>query len=147
MGLPRDGFASDTPLDSVPFKFPGVEPAINRYEDGGQFYPHRDGGHALTLNILLCSSDGFGGGGTEFWRQNENDTKGCGTARIEPVAGAGIIFNGDVRHCGRSVTWGVRHVLVASSMIAEPGRTAQTDRTEAYHTWLPTGGPIGDDLS
>ena len=34
----------------------------------------------------------------------------------------GVVFNGEVKHAGRAVTSGVRHLLVASFSISKGGR-------------------------
>ena len=97
-------------------QIPAQEPAINRYAAGGHFEPHRDT-LALTLNVLL--STGFEGGGTEFWAEDagEDDDPSC--CCLHPVAGTGVVFNGNVKHAGRAVTQGLRHVLVASFSVVK----------------------------
>ena len=126
------------PLCGLDFKYSDNEPAINRYSEGGQFDAHTDN-HALTINVLLDADvDAFRGGGTEFWREHASASAICGddsgapsdasqneprgaVVRVEPTAGVGVVFNGSVRHCGRVVTRGVRHLLVASFNI-DPAR-------------------------
>uniref|UniRef100_A0A7S3V368 Prolyl 4-hydroxylase alpha subunit domain-containing protein n=1 Tax=Aplanochytrium stocchinoi TaxID=215587 RepID=A0A7S3V368_9STRA len=99
-------------LGDMWYKFSSQEPSINRYANGGDFKEHTDG-YALTLNILLSVDDDFTGGGTEFWREDESSAEP--TLRLEPTcAGTGVIFNGQVKHAGRAVIEGVRHLLVAS---------------------------------
>ena len=98
------------------------EPAINRYSAGGFFEPHKDK-HALTLNVLL-DSGAFKGGGTAFWDEDSSSSADAPTLTVEPAAGVGVVFNGAVKHAGRSVTEGVRHVLVASFSIADAAPTA-----------------------
>eukprot|EP01104_Vermistella_antarctica_P006741 TRINITY_DN17442_c0_g1_i1.p1 TRINITY_DN17442_c0_g1~~TRINITY_DN17442_c0_g1_i1.p1 ORF type:complete len:278 (-),score=41.77 TRINITY_DN17442_c0_g1_i1:283-1116(-) len=103
------------------YRFSAQEPAINRYSVGGLFEPHRDT-LALTLNVLLRVGS-FKGGGTQFWAEGEDEADSVARAHdptlcIEPtVAGVGIVFNGKVKHAGRVVTEGLRHLLVASFSI------------------------------
>ena len=121
-------------LSSLPYRFADNEPSINRYSEGGFFGPHSDD-EALTLNILLADTPGtFCGGGTEFWREVDledewtrgnvavcdESRRGPPTIRIEPTAGVGVVFNGNVVHAGTAVTAGVRHLLVASLSIVPP---------------------------
>ena len=96
------------------FKYSEQEPAINRYTNGGVFPPHRDA-LALTVNVLL--SDSFDGGGTEFWEERNGGSSEEAkepTLTVLPKVGVGVVFNGTVKHAGRAVTGGVRHLLVAS---------------------------------
>ena len=104
-------------LRDCALKYSAQEPAINRYAAGGHFEPHRDT-LALTLNVLL--STGFAGGGTEFWPEDGSDDDPC-CCCLHPVAGTGVIFNGNVKHAGRAVTQGLRHVLVASFSVVKSG--------------------------
>ena len=103
-------------LRDCALKYSAQEPAINRYAAGGHFEPHRDT-LALTLNVLL--STGFEGGGTEFWPEDagEDDDPSC--CCLHPIAGTGVVFNGNVKHAGRAVTEGLRHVLVASFSVVK----------------------------
>ena len=89
---------------------------------GGFFEPHKDK-HALTLNVLL-DSGAFRGGGTAFWDEDSSSSADAPTLTVEPASGVGVVFNGAVKHAGRSVTEGVRHVLVASFSIADAAPTA-----------------------
>ena len=89
---------------------------------------------ALTVNVLL-SSGTFEGGGTAFWREDsvtdslfrkaghaqyEDGSTDAPTLSVQPAgAGVGVLFNGSVKHAGRAVTSGVRHVLVASFSIRD----------------------------
>ena len=103
-----------TPLHECPLKFSAQEPAINRYSAGGHFEPHTDK-LALTVNVLLATGT-FCGGGTEFWHEGADGT--TPTLLLQPaLAGVGVLFNGTVKHAGRAVTSGVRHLLVASFSI------------------------------
>eukprot|EP01051_Picozoa_sp_SAG22_P003860 SAG22_NODE_195_length_15606_cov_21.340878_3_plen_359_part_00 len=117
------------PLAELEYRYSSQEPAINRYTTGNFFQPHADH-QALTLNVLLQEEgDAFEGGGTAFWREcgstekfahrsehAELDDGGehAPTLCLRPTAGVGVVFNGKVKHAGRAVTAGVRHVLVAS---------------------------------
>lgn len=118
------------------------EPAVNRYTAGGCFETHTDK-HALTVNVLLhdggLNGDAFDGGGTAFFREDEDTTQklrrearlrrrpytfastveDAPTVVIHPHAGVGVVFSGEIKHAGRAVTAGLRHVLVASFSIAD----------------------------
>jgi hypothetical protein len=113
-------------LCDCPLVFSVNEPAVNRYASGGRFEPHTDK-MSLTLNVLLREG-AFDGGGTQFWCEDDLDGTmailgwddgAAPTLRVEPGAGVGVVFNGTVKHAGRVVTGGVRHVLVASLSIAK----------------------------
>jgi hypothetical protein len=121
------------PLGLLPYRFTPNEPAINRYSDGAEFGAHTDQ-QALTLNILLRASgaESFEGGGTAFWREGvpRRSADDLPTMWLQPAAGVGVVFNGQVKHAGRPVTAGVRHLLVASFSITNPSyasRKAEQD--------------------
>jgi hypothetical protein len=127
-------------LNEQEFKYSESEPTINRYTKGGLFVPHRDE-LALTLNILL--SNDFEGGGTQFWNETlpktqvKNNTVNTVTTDIDeqneqkqkeskhpnfcilPKPGVGCIFNGTIKHAGRAVTKGTRHLLVCSLSVID----------------------------
>ena len=105
-------------LAAQDLKFSESEPTINRYTTGGSFVPHRDA-LALTLNVLL--SDQFEGGGTQFWEEREKGVKESKepTLCALPKIGVGVVFNGTVKHAGRAVTSGIRHLLVVSFSIVQ----------------------------
>ena len=133
-----------TSLGRLPLRFALQEPAINRYAEGGSFAPHRDQ-QALTLNVLLRSGS-FDGGGTAFWR--EDDDQGPGgegstsrpTVTVQPAAaGCGVVFNGTVRHAGRAVARGLRHVLVASFSITNAEYVSATAKKSRRY-WIGNGG-------
>ena len=105
------------PLAEQRLKFSAQEPAINRYSTHGAFEPHRDK-LAMTLNVLLSDTAAFVGGGTRFWREEEGDEERGPTACLLPQMGCGVVFNGTVRHAGREVRSGLRHLLVASFNVA-----------------------------
>ena len=95
----------------------------------------------MTLNILLSDGGAFEGGGTGFWRDDvaaetvaetsepgrergETIKRGPPSVKLNPcpstAAGVGVVFSGNLYHCGLAVTAGLRHVLVASFSIANP---------------------------
>ena len=49
------------------------------------------------------------------------------TLTLRPRLGTGVVFNGEVRHAGRAVRHGVRHVLVASFSICPAGFEVSKD--------------------
>ena len=105
------------PLAEQRLKFSSQEPAINRYSTNGAFEPHRDK-LSMTLNVLLSQTKAFHGGGTQFWREEEDDEERGPTACVLPRMGCGVVFNGTIRHAGREVHAGLRHLLVASFNVA-----------------------------
>ena len=117
-------------LSDQQYKFSAHEPAINRYGEGGAFMPHTDS-FAVTLNILL-TIDTFEGGGTTMWREPCSQPSAMPALRVEPSAvGVGVLFNGTMRHAGREVTAGLRHLLVASfSIDHRQCRKANSQMTE-----------------
>lgn len=74
---------------------------------------------ALTV-LSLLDDTGFEGGGTEYWHEDGEDTfdglwDDAGFAiRLHPVAGAAVLFHGELWHAGAAVTEGVRYLLVSS---------------------------------
>ena len=107
-----------TSLCKERFKFSSQEPAINRYSKFGAFEPHKDA-LAVTLNVLLSPATNFEGGGTQFWQEELDDDNSSPSLCLLPSAGVGVVFNGTVKHAGRKVTKGTRHLLVASFSIAK----------------------------
>lgn len=135
-------------VDSIGACAYAQEPAINRYSTGGCFETHTDK-HALTVNILLraggenngdgSSGTAFEGGGTAFFREDVDKTQqlrrqarlrrrpytfastveDAPTVVVHPDAGVGVVFSGEVKHAGRAVTAGLRHLFVASFTIAD----------------------------
>jgi hypothetical protein len=128
-------------VDAHGLVFNQHEPAVNIYNVGNGFEPHKDL-HALTLLVpLVAPVSAFEGGGTAFWasppaphgayfgarhtwskgtRSTEYsdwlpDAKGVAPSLVmrEP-AGTALIFGGDVTHGGQPVTSGQRTVFVAS---------------------------------
>jgi len=127
-------------VDDPTLDFNRNEPAVNIYNPGNGFAPHKDM-HALTVLMPLVGEQSFSGGGTAFWSAPAPDapyfgathTWEGGTRRtvrgsgalpdVETVpphtvlrhpAGTAILFGGDVVHAGAEVASGQRVVLVAS---------------------------------
>jgi hypothetical protein len=90
---------------------------------------------------MLLRDGCFEGGGTAFWAEDENrERRSCQnpdlrsldpehakdqsggayapTVSVQPMAGVGVIFNGNMKHAGKVVSCGARHVLVASFSIS-----------------------------
>jgi hypothetical protein len=73
---------------------------------------------------LSMPGEAFQGGGTTFWEQAPALGRGGALpgvalprgAEVEcrPPPGTAMLFNGTIRHAGRPVTSGVRHLYVAS---------------------------------
>ena len=131
------------------YKFSDSEPTINRYNKGGKFPPHRDAlsltisivlsddftgggtlfweefdGLTITDNITNSNDNvkyGNDDGGNSIIPEHavnrKESIKPC--ICVLPKIGVGCIFNGTVKHAGRAVTEGVRHLLVASFSIVE----------------------------
>ena len=98
------------------FSYSGYEPAINRYKAGGDFEPHSDG-YSLTVIVPLSKSGAYTGGGTLFWPEGpagEKEYPGVCQVLIDAPRGTAVLFNGNIRHAGRPVRDGVRHLFVAS---------------------------------
>ena len=116
---PIEPRCEEATLASLPLRYAPEEPAINRYTEGGYFAPHTDQ-QALTLNVLLAPEGPttFVGGGTAFWREDMRCK--LSTLRVQPQAGVGVVFNGTVKHAGRPVVSGLRHLLVCSFSICAP---------------------------
>ena len=110
------------------------EPAINVYTEAGSFGTHQD--HmALTVLLPLTPPTSFEGGGTGFWSHGEEQRwtglrlrnslpaqppEGPPTTVIKPLAGAALVFGGDVFHAGMPVESGLRSVFVASFSTRTP---------------------------
>jgi hypothetical protein len=112
-------FGQTTALHTMELLYAQNEPAINVYDVGGQFKPHRDK-HRLSILVPLTSPDEFDGGGTAFWPEVEcagrRVRRGCETAKhtLKPTAGSAMLFGGELMHAALPVTAGTRVVLVAS---------------------------------
>lgn len=134
---PTQTRSTTTPLGLLPYRFTPNEPAINRYSDGADFGAHTDQ-QALTLNILLRASgaESFEGGGTAFWREGVSPPATCvddlPTMWLQPDAGVGVVFNGQVKHAGRPVTAGVRHLLVASFSITNADYASKAEQAGRF---------------
>ena len=126
-------------IQSTELEFNQNEPAINIYNAGGCFNPHKDL-HALTVLVPLVDPDVFEGGGTAFWRVPPSDGAYFGMENkwadgkkstklvdwlpdaktVDPElvlrhrAGTALLFGGDVTHAGQPVTAGQRAVFVTS---------------------------------
>ena len=114
---------SARPLAEHAFVFATGEPTVNRCTKGGLFSPHVDNGHALTMLCTLDEPAAFTGGGTNFWP--EGVALGSLPAPVieglTPPRGTAILFHGDVMHAGHELHSGVRHLLVATFTLYEPG--------------------------
>ena len=113
-------------LHNQQLAFTPDEPAINVYNEGGEFEPHQDH-HSLTVLLVLSDEEYFTGGGTGFWpKANSN---GCrkGTDHttasashtqplvvLAPPAGTALLWGQKVMHAGQPVLSGERCVMVAS---------------------------------
>jgi hypothetical protein len=116
--------------------FSAGDPAVNVYTAGGEFLPHTDN-EALTLLVPLSPEGAFQGGGTAFWKDSEDELNNRiqnlyiknedGQSKynetdakmqlphdhvVKGAPGTAILFGGDMRHAGLSVTAGTRHVFV-----------------------------------
>lgn len=101
-------------------RFSPREPAVNVYESGGWFKPHKDE-EALTVLLPLTGAEHFSGGGTAFYSVDDLDpvqpckpTSSEPTLTLTPAAGAALIFTGRVVHGAVKVLGGERCVFVAS---------------------------------
>jgi len=113
-------FSEASELCDLSFKFSGDEPMLNRYTAGGVFAPHQDG-HALTILVPLSTAGvDFEGGGTAFWSEATigSDPTVASTFPpsqvLKPPIGTALLWAGHMTHAGLPVTWGKRHVFVAS---------------------------------
>mmetsp|Transcript_158831 Transcript_158831/g.509218 ORF Transcript_158831/g.509218 Transcript_158831/m.509218 type:complete len:182 (-) Transcript_158831:13-558(-) len=108
-------FGQASGLGDMAFSFSPKEPAVNRYEVGGEFKVHCDA-YSVTVNVLLSDPGDFIGGGTAFWPQDVAGTEDDGDEMLllRPRQGTGVLFNGSVMHSGRQVESGLRHLYVAS---------------------------------
>lgn len=128
-------FGQTTSLHTMDLLYAVNEPAINIYDVGGEFRPHRDK-HHLSILVPLTSPDEFGGGGTAFWPEaacaGRRVRRGCETANhtLKPTAGSAMLFGGEHMHAALPVTAGTRVVLVAS-ITSRANRFGQRSRAEA----------------
>lgn len=109
-------FGKASGLVELSFEFSEHEPAVNVYSPGGDFRPHSDG-YSLTVLVNLDEEGAFAGGGTAFWPEgpgSEREYQGVCEVMLLPPQGQCLLFNGNIRHAGRAVTSGVRHLYVAS---------------------------------
>eukprot|EP00439_Symbiodinium_sp_Y106_P073340 s1476_g13.t2 len=115
--LAQQVFERTTGLAGLRFAFAAGEPAVNRYEVGGGFAPHKDE-EMVTVNIVLSEPDAFSGGGTLFWPEEESAEE---LVLLRPQQGVAVLFHGQLKHAGRAVTKGLRHLYVASFSLTEKG--------------------------
>mmetsp|Transcript_10985 Transcript_10985/g.16484 ORF Transcript_10985/g.16484 Transcript_10985/m.16484 type:complete len:277 (+) Transcript_10985:532-1362(+) len=98
------------------------EPKVNIYSDGGFFASHEDGMHPTLLVVL---DDSFEGGGTAFYREEEDDLDADAEEKNDdktivpdsvatPCAGTGIIWGANLKHMALPITKGTRSVYVGS---------------------------------
>lgn len=109
-------FGQRSGLRDMKMSFACREPSVNRYNPGGSIPVHTDNYH-VTINILLSDPGVFTGGGTAFWQQYPPGSpvpKEDPVAVVHPSQGCCVCYNGSVRHAGRAVASGTRHVYVAS---------------------------------
>ena len=115
------------------------EPAINVYNQGGEFEPHMDH-HSLTILLVLSDEEDFTGGGTGFWPKanpksylgwpkgadhtsaSANETEPL--VVLAPPAGTALLWGQKVLHAGQPVLSGERCAMVASFSLPKnaPGR-------------------------
>ncbi|CAE7358227.1 HGT1 [Symbiodinium sp. CCMP2592] len=120
--LAQQVFERTTGLAGLRFAFAAGEPAVNRYEVGGGFGPHKDE-EMVTVNIVLSEPDAFSGGGTLFWPEEEAAEE---LVLLRPQQGVAVLFHGQLKHAGRAVTKGLRHLYVASFSLTEEGAEKRT---------------------
>jgi hypothetical protein len=96
------------------------EPAVNVYTAGGNFEPHEDG-HALTILVPLSPEGSFTGGGTGFYRSQEDLPRPDSfvinpqpSLVLTPAAGTAMLWTRDVYHAALPVQEGTRINFVAS---------------------------------
>eukprot|EP01098_Paradermamoeba_levis_P009360 TRINITY_DN3890_c0_g1_i1.p1 TRINITY_DN3890_c0_g1~~TRINITY_DN3890_c0_g1_i1.p1 ORF type:complete len:210 (+),score=49.67 TRINITY_DN3890_c0_g1_i1:215-844(+) len=85
-----------------------------RYEPGQKFERHFDGWYArkngersfLTLQLYL--NEGFEGGETTFFLDDDDDTK---RIAVKPKTGMVLIFQHDILHEGTKITKGTKYVI------------------------------------
>jgi hypothetical protein len=126
-------FGRDCELARMCRNYTGAEPAINMYTAGGAFEAHQDQQH---LTVLVQLSDGYTGGGTSFWPQEQTPTPmepalaaaallpGTDVV-VRPEVGSALLWNGLLTHAGRAVEAGTRHILVASFSLRDVQREAE----------------------
>jgi prolyl 4-hydroxylase len=92
---------------------------IYRYDRAQYFRWHSDGAFVRNaherseLTLMIYLNDDFEGGTTDF------DTR-CAALRVEPVAGAALVFQHPLRHQGAPVVRGRKYVLRTDVMYRSP---------------------------
>ncbi|CAE7218466.1 HGT1 [Symbiodinium natans] len=114
--LAQQIFQRSEGLAKLRFTFASGEPAVNRYEAGGGFGPHTDK-EMVTVNIVLSEPDAFSGGGTMFWPEGASVEE---LVLLRPQKGVAVLFHGQLKHAGRAVARGLRHLYVASFSLTGP---------------------------
>lgn len=112
------------------------DPVAIKYDAGNRYLaPHEDM-RELTIVVPLNPLEGFPlvGGGTRFWMQqdavtstttttiseiDDGDDNGEIYVSLQPPAGTGILFNGDITHSGIGFQEGTRFVLMTSITLDE----------------------------
>eukprot|EP00977_Amphora_coffeiformis_P015128 scaffold4420_cov187-Amphora_coffeaeformis.AAC.23 len=85
------------------------EPKVNIYQEGGFFKQHTDG---MQLTLLVILNDGYEGGGTAFFADQEETSSEY--VAVRPSAGTAAIWGGDLLHMALPVRKGMRAVYVGS---------------------------------
>jgi len=104
---------------------------ICRYQPGGHFAPHHDGGWNAAANfksrktLMLYLNDGFEGGGTRFFDERQQAYASPNVEyqvdAFEPKAGACLIFDSDIMHDGQRLQTGTKYIMRSEVMFAHCG--------------------------
>jgi len=143
-------FGQTTGLRTMELLFAKGEPAINVYEVGGDFEPHRDK-QTLSVLIPLTAPESFTGGGTAFWSEEmtagRRVRRGCETPAclLRPPAGDAMLFCGELMHAALPVTHAWRAASSAALIGGEGGLFVSTlhwARVEYYMDEGSEGGGV-----
>lgn len=101
----------------------GLNPCFRvcRYEPGGFFRPHHDGGfdysrrHRSLKTFMMYLNDGFEGGATSFYQEAQRHYAQPDRSKvlcdIRPERGACLVFNHCICHDGGEVKEGLKYLL------------------------------------
>lgn len=122
-----------------------------RYEEGGFFLPHHDGGfdrnefERSLYTLMVYLNDDFEGGATNFYREDQRHYTPGDPSKIvytyQPQAGDVIVFHSQIVHDGSLVTKGYKYILrsevMYSAIVAPEEQKYEPDHDEGVGEFSP----------
>jgi len=127
---PRQGEHEFKPAVAAEWTAAGLNPSfrICRYERGGHFQPHRDGGYQPSeayrskLTFMIYLNEAFEGGPTSFYDKRQrtyvDGNPDFAVFAFTPKQGSCLIFDSDAVHDGGKLTAGKKFIMRSEVMFA-----------------------------